>query len=161
MELSAEAVRKSFETASVARLGTQRSGAPGLVPIVFAYVEGAFWSPIDGKPKDSAALARVRDLAAEPEAALLLDGWHVDWKCLWWIRVEALGDVLAERDQAAAALAEFRAAERALRTKYSQYAETPLFAGDATMLRFVPERITSWAASAASERSIMEGAPHA
>ena len=52
---------------------------------------------------------------------------------------------------------EFAAAAAALRGKYPQYRETELFAGAPTLLRFVPDRITSWAASAAAERLILEG----
>ncbi len=150
-------MRRVFETRSVARLATRRAAAPGLVPIVFAYLDGAFWSPVDGKPKASASLARVRDLRASPEATLLLDGWHSDWRRLWWIRVEARGEVFVAESEAAGS-DEFIAAASALRRKIPQYAETPLFEGPATLLRLVPLRITSWAASNQSEKWIMEAA---
>lgn len=148
----------AFDTVPVARLATVRSaGAPGLVPIVFAYLDGVFWSPVDGKPKAGTQLARLRDVDADPRATLLLDGWDRDWQRLWWIRVQVRAEVVSAGREAGGAPDEFSAAAGALRAKYPQYRETELFVGAPTLLRFVPDRISSWLASAAAERLILEG----
>jgi PPOX class probable F420-dependent enzyme len=121
----------------VARLATVApDGRPHLVPIVFVRHAGALWSPVDGKPKTGGPLARLVNVAAEPRVALLLDHYDADWRRLWWIRVDgraALGGGDA-------------AVEAALRAKYPQYRETPLYAGAPALLRIVAERVRSWSA---------------
>jgi PPOX class probable F420-dependent enzyme len=124
-------------------------GSAALVPIVFARSDGALWSTVDAKPKRSAALARLSDVARAPRVALLLDHYGDDWSRLWWLRVEGRAEVCrAVREVDASA--EFRAAAAALRMKYAQYAETPLFLGVPTLQRIAVERIASWAASPAA-----------
>jgi len=121
----------------VARLATVApDGRPHVVPIAFVRHAGALWSPVDGKPKRRGALARLANVAAEPRVAVLLDHYDADWRRLWWIRVDGRA-TLAGGDAAV---------EAALRAKYPQYRETPLYAGAPALLRIVPARITSWAA---------------
>ncbi len=122
----------------VARLATLATdGRPHLVPIVFARAGGALWSPIDGKPKSKGILARVRNIERDPRVALLLDHYDADWQQLWWIRVEgraSIGGAVAS-------------AEAALRAKYPQYRDVPLFADEPLLLCIDPERVLTWAAS--------------
>ena len=119
----------------VARLATVApDGRPHLVPIVFARAGGALWSPIDGKPKRGGTLARVRNVAHEPRVALLLDHYDDAWRRLWWIRV----------DGRASCVAGDAAAEAALRAKYPQYRDVPLYAFDPLLLRIAPGAIASW-----------------
>jgi len=133
----------------VGRLATLAAdGRPHLVPVVFAWHEGALWSPIDGKPKRGAtaggrALARERNLVRDPRAALLLDSYGADWTALWWIRVDGRGALCRAQVQGGAGAA------AALRAKYPQYGSVPLFADESAprLVRLVPERITSWIAS--------------
>jgi PPOX class probable F420-dependent enzyme len=132
----------------VARLGTVAAdGRPHLVPVVFAWHGAALWTPLDGKPKrrtDPRSLARVRHLARDPRASLLLDHYEDAWQRLWWIRVDGRGALVAATDGAI----------EALRAKYPQYARVRLFGdgGDAggtggagrLLIRLDPERVTSW-----------------
>ena len=144
MELSARAIEARLDRVPRAVLATLREdGSAALVPIVFARAAGALWSPVDGKPKRGAALARLANALRDPRVALLLDGYASDWSRLWWLRVE--GRARAERS----ALAE---GEAALRAKYPQYAATPLYAAGAApaLLRIEIERVASWAASDAA-----------
>ncbi len=139
MELSARAIEARLEREPRAVLATLRAdGSAALVPLVFARTGDALWSPVDGKPKRGALLARVANLARDSRAALLLDRYGADWSRLWWLRVE--GRARVERDSLAAG-------EAALRAKYAQYATTPLHAGEPLLLRIEIERIASWAAS--------------
>ena len=72
-------------------------GRPRLVPICFV-VDGeppTLYTPIDDKPKrsdDPLALARVRDIAADPRVTILVDRWDEDWTRLAWLRVEGPSD---------------------------------------------------------------------
>ena len=119
----------------VARLATVApSGAPHVVPIVFARAGGALWSPIDGKPKRGGVLARVRHVAHEPRVALLLDHYDDDWRRLWWIRVDGRASLVAGD----------ATAEAALCAKYPQYRAVPLYASDPLLIRIAPDAITSW-----------------
>lgn len=148
MRLPDDTVARLLESWPVARLGVTRAGrAPLVLPVVFASAVGALWSPIDGKPKSGAALARLAALRAAPAVSLLLDHYDAEWRRLWWLRVEGAASILAARAETLPALA---AVEAALRRKYPQYASTPLFAEDPTLLRIVPERTASWCAGDAA-----------
>lgn len=128
----------------VARLATVGAdGRPHLVPIVFAACGDALWTPIDGKPKADGELARVRHLRTDPRVTLLLDRYSEDWRQLWWVRLEGRGSVCAAVGEAE------RCAERALREKYPQYRDTPLFRGAPTLIRIEIEHSTSWCADPA------------
>jgi len=142
MELSARAIEARLAYEARAVLATlRRDGSAALVPIVFARADGALWSPIDGKPKRSAALARAANIAREPRVALLFDSYGADWSLLWWLRIE--GRARIERR-------ELSSGEAALRAKYVQYAGVPLHAGEPRLLRIEIVRIASWAAGSAA-----------
>ena len=74
-------------------------GRPRLVPICFV-VDGdppMLYTPIDDKPKrtdDPLALARVRDIAADPRVTVLVDRWDEDWTRLAWLRAEGRATLL-------------------------------------------------------------------
>ncbi len=130
----------------VARLATL--GADGRVhqvPVVFACTEGpVLWSPIDGKAKSGAELARVRNVRANPEVSLLLDDYDPDWSRLWWLRIEARARVIrpAERDSDP----RVAAAIDALIAKYPQYPAVPVLRDPPTLLEFRPVSMRSWCA---------------
>ncbi len=125
-------------TATLATIGPD--GRPRLVPICFVFLDepgsaAVIVSPLDDKPKasgDPLALARVRDLAARPEATILVDRWSEDWARLGWVRIDVRG-ALVPADPSAIA---------ALRAKYPQYRTHRL--EDRPMLRFGVERVVSW-----------------
>lgn len=147
MKLPEDCVEALLRRWPVARLATLDEGRVHLVPIVFAWWEGALWSPIDGKPKRGGELQRVRNVRREPRVTVLLDRYDADWSRLWWLRLEGRAEVVTteapEHDP--------RFAEPAarLRAKYPQYRSTPLFRGDPTLLRVHVERRVTWCASEA------------
>lgn len=150
MELPAATVEALLAHGPVARLASVRaSGAPHLVPVVFAQAAGRLWIPIDGKPKGEGELLRVANLRREPRAALLLDHWDADWRRLWWLRVDARA-AICELGEGAAPDPAFEEAAEALRAKYPQYRETPLFRDLPRMIALVPSGMRSWAASEAA-----------
>ena len=147
MELAAEVIGSLLDRWPVARLATRcPDGRPHLVPIVFARVGEVVWSPVDGKPKrgEGGELARVRNLESHPAAALLLDDYTEDWRLLWWLRIDAVAQVVRARTPDAPQIA---AAVQALRAKYSQYADTPVTGATPTLLKFETRAMRSWCAS--------------
>jgi PPOX class probable F420-dependent enzyme len=149
MELPVHVAEALLGRWPVARLATLTpQGRPHLVPVVFARSGGDLWIPIDAKPKAGGELARVRNVRERPDATLLLDEYDPDWRRLWWLRVDARAAVIAERDPKS----DFdlaRVAE-ALRAKYRQYDELPLFRGEPLLLRLAVDRVRSWCAGPAA-----------
>jgi PPOX class probable F420-dependent enzyme len=86
--------RALLESARRAVLATiAPDGQPRLVPICFVVDDAGptLYTPIDDKPKrddDPLALARVRDITADPRVSILLDHWDEDWTRLAWLRGE-------------------------------------------------------------------------
>lgn len=137
--LDAAQLRARLAVAPVARLATLRAdGAPRLVPITFALVEGLICSAVDEiKPKRGPRLARLDDIARDPRVGLLVDHYADDWTRLWWVRVDGTGAVhdsggLRER------------ALDALAAKYPPYrtARPP-----GPLLVITPRRWSGWSAS--------------
>jgi len=118
-------------------------GRPRLVPICFV-VDGeppTLYTPIDDKPKRSdapLALARVRDIAADPRVTVLVDRWDEDWPRLAWLRADCRATLL----EPGAGPEEHSAAVAALRTKYPRYATHRL--EERPLIRIALERVTSW-----------------
>ena len=105
-----------FATARVARLATvDDTGAPHLVPIVFALAGTVIHSAVDAKPKRHRALRRLANIAHEPRVSVLADHYDDDWTLLWWVRADGLAEV---REASPAGLA-------ALTAKYPQYTAAP------------------------------------
>jgi PPOX class probable F420-dependent enzyme len=118
-------------------------GHPRLVPICFSFDEdrAVLWTPIDDKPKrtvEPLALARVRDLRADPRVTVLFDRWDEDWTRLAWLRAEGSAVVL----EAEAGSTERATAIAALRSRYPQYAGHRL--ESRPLIRISIERVTDW-----------------
>jgi PPOX class probable F420-dependent enzyme len=121
-------------------------GRPRLVPICFALdaARPILYTPIDEKPKregDPLALARVRDISADPRVSVLVDRWDEDWTRLAWLRAHGRAVVLDPATDAD----EHRAAVAALRAKYAQYATHRL--ETRPLIRVTLERVTTWSAA--------------
>src|ERR1700691_5451516 len=78
-----DAVRAKLEEARDARRG------PHIVPVCFTYDGKFFYTAIDQKPKRVATerLARLRNIRAVPQVALLIDKYDEDWTRLWYILI--------------------------------------------------------------------------
>ncbi len=115
-------------------------GAPHAVPVCFAYHRGFFYSPIDRKPKSVAPeqLARLRNIAARPQVALLIDHYQEDWTKLWFVLIRGEARRVPE-----SACPERNAVIGALKKKYPQYA-AGMLADDAVLLRITPQRVSTW-----------------
>jgi PPOX class probable F420-dependent enzyme len=126
--------------ARVGRLATADAGGrPLVVPVCFALDGEAVYSAIDEKPKRTRQLRRLRNVAENPHASLVVDEWHEDWSRLRWVMVEGRADVLR-------AGAEFGRAIDLLREKYPQYRTMDLHT-DGAVVRLRAERLLAWRAS--------------
>ncbi|HXG41568.1 MAG TPA: TIGR03668 family PPOX class F420-dependent oxidoreductase [Dehalococcoidia bacterium] len=122
----------------VARLATADAGGqPHVVPVCFAYLDGAFYTPVDEKPKRSLRLKRLRNIAQNPRVALLLDEYDEDWSRLAWLMVQGEAEVLQGGPE------HLRAVEE-LRRRYPQYRSMAL--ESRPLVRIVPLRVLSWRA---------------
>jgi PPOX class probable F420-dependent enzyme len=111
-------MRRRLTDARVARLATVRAdGRPHVVPCCLAVDGDTVLTAVDGKPKSTLALQRLANLAARPEASLVVDHYEEDWSALWWVRVDGTARILegAPRQSALERLAD----------KYRQYREVP------------------------------------
>lgn len=125
-----------MESEPVARMGTVGGdGAPHLVPVCFALVEGRVAIAIDEKPKRSGRLARLANIERDPRVTLLVDHYEADWAQLAWLRIEGVAEVVARGS-------EWPEAMEALRARYSQYAEMAL--EELPVIAITPHRATGW-----------------
>lgn len=137
MRLDPAEARALFASAPVARLATVRpDGSPHVVPVCFAFSGEAIYTAVDHKPKATAALARLRHIAAEPRVALLADRYDDDWSRLWWVRVDGDASVVESAQEREAALG-------ALAATYPQYAERP---PEGPVIAVRPRRYRGWRA---------------
>jgi PPOX class probable F420-dependent enzyme len=91
---------------------------------------------VDAKPKTTANLRRLRNIAADPRAALLADHYEEDWDRLWWARADGFAAILSRPAETAGPL-------ELLAARYPQYRASPP-AGP--LIRIQVERWTGWAA---------------
>lgn len=118
-------------------------GAPRLVPITFAFDgdTGLLYFALDEKPKsvaDPRDLARVRDIAANPQVSVLVDRWSEDWSELAWLRLDGEATLLEPADHAE----EHAWALALLRRRYPQYGKQAL--EQRPTVRVEVQRTASW-----------------
>jgi len=132
--------RERFARATRAHLATADAGGrPHIVPITFALAGEVIYSAVDdAKPKRTAALRRLANIAENPTVSLLVDHYEDDWAALWWVRADGRARIL---DVSAA---EAQVALRALAERYAAYRErTP----PGPVIAIDVERWVSWSAS--------------
>lgn len=137
-------IQARVRAARVARFATlDAQGRPHVVPVCFFYDGSMFYTAIDRKPKRVAPenLARVRQIRARSQVALLIDEYSEEWTRLWWVLVRGTAKVMSEAPASARAKI-----IRELKKKYPQYA-SGMLSEDALIIRIIPKRVTSWVAS--------------
>src|SRR5688500_1183938 len=82
--------RRLAAGARTGHLATIRpEGGPHVVVCCFALDGDTIYTAVDAKPKTTPALQRLRNVAAHPEASLLVDHYDDgDWTALWWVRFD-------------------------------------------------------------------------
>jgi PPOX class probable F420-dependent enzyme len=131
-------MKRRVASAFVARLATVGpDGKPHIVPISFAVDARTLYFAVDAKPKRTANLKRLRNIAANPAVCILVDHYEDDWDRLWWVRLD--GRARLVRDEA-----ESHGAIELLVQRYSQYrAKAP----EGPVVAIAIEAITGWSAS--------------
>ena len=118
--MTPDEARARFAAEPVARLATvDARGLPHIVPITFAVEENRVVSAVDGKPKRSARLRRLEDIAANPRVSLLVDHYHDDWRRLWWVRADGTARIVDADPELAHVF-------HMLRERYAQYRQVDL-----------------------------------
>src|SRR5256714_14305928 len=119
--------RRRIARARVGHLAPSDGLTPAVVPVCFVLLGETLYHAIDGKPKSAppGQLRRVKNVQANPRAALLIDHYGEDWRRLWYV-------LLGGKARLVHAGAEQQRAIGALRKKNPQYRTTrPLPAGAA------------------------------
>lgn len=133
------AARAFLERGRVGHLATaDASGQPHVVPVCYALLGDNAYITIDEKPKSGAParLKRLRNIAANPRVALVVDHYEdADWSRLAWVMLRGTADILAGGD-------EHDAAQAALRGRYRQYRAMDLAELPVIAIRI--ERVTGW-----------------
>jgi PPOX class probable F420-dependent enzyme len=106
-----------IRSARIAHLATADvNGSPHVIPICFVFDGKYFYSPIDEKPKRTAPqkLKRLRNIAENPRATLVIDRYDEDWSKLGYVLVFGKARILSSG-------AKHGKAVQLLRQKYKQY----------------------------------------
>ena len=122
----------------VARLATvDARGRPHVLPIVFAYADGCFYTPLDLKPKSvpPERLRRVRNILGSPHVQVLVDHYDEDWLQLGYVQLRGDAELIEQGD-------EYRRALRLLESKYPQYGALPL--EGRPVIKITVERAVTW-----------------
>jgi PPOX class probable F420-dependent enzyme len=118
--MTPDEARERFAAERVARLATADArGIPHLVPITFAVDDDRVITAVDAKPKGSAQLRRLSNIAANPRVSLLVDHYHDDWRRLWWVRADGTARIVDGGPELARAF-------DLLRERYPQYRQVEL-----------------------------------
>ena len=139
LPLISDEAHAKLAAARVARLATiDANQAPHMVPICFSYDGCVFYTAIDRKPKSvpPAQLARLKNIQANPQVALLVDEYDEDWNRLWYVLVRGEAELVSTSEERERALAQLKA-------KYSQY-RAGMLPDDAPVLRITPQRTSTW-----------------
>ncbi len=130
--------RDLLSSAQVAVLASVRpDGRAHAVPIVFAIDGDHLYTAIDHKPKSTTRLARLENIAKNPQVSVLAQHYNDDWEQLWWVRADGEATVLESADHRQKAV-------DLLIAKYAQYrSQAP--SGNVIAVRI--DRLTGWAAA--------------
>lgn len=109
---------------------------PHVVPVCYALGQDALYITIDAKPKRTdRPLKRLRNIAANPLASVVVDRYNEDWTRLGWVMLEGAADILvAGREHADA--------QALLRERYPQLATMAI--ADLPVIALRPAKVRSW-----------------
>ncbi len=140
--LKEPSVREFIEAARIAHFATTSgAGEPHNIPLCFWFDGARFYFVIDEKPKrkGGTAIKRMKNIAANPRVALVIDHYDEDWTRLAYVLVH--GDAKIVDDEA-----EYMLAIQHLRHKYAQYRAMQLTREKNPAIRIEPTRIHAWGA---------------
>lgn len=136
-------VRDFLCAARVAHLATaDAAAAPHAVPLCYWFDGAHFYFVIDEKPKrrgPGGAIKRMRNIAANPSVAIIVDHYEEDWSQLAFVMIRGRATIVADGE-------EYMLALRNLRDKYLQYRAMTLAPERNPIVRIDPERVNLWGA---------------
>jgi PPOX class probable F420-dependent enzyme len=138
--LSLPAVRDFLVFERVGHLATaDGAGVPHNVPLCFWFDGARFYFAIDEKPKRGRAMAlrRMRNIAANPNVALVVDHYEEHWSNLAYVLVHGQAGLVDDGE-------EYLLALRSLRDKYPQYRAMALSSENNPVVRIDPIRVHVW-----------------
>jgi PPOX class probable F420-dependent enzyme len=138
--LTIPAVRDFLTFARIGHLATaDAAGVPHNVPLCYWFDGVRFYFAIDEKPKRGRALAlrRMRNIAANPNVALVFDHYEEHWSNLAYVLVHGRAGVVDDRE-------EYVLAMRSLRDKYPQYRAMVLSIENNPVVRIDPTSVHVW-----------------
>ena len=149
MRLEPDECRRRLAEARVGRMAsTGPDGDPHIVPITFAQLTGAgedardvLTTAVDGKPKRSTQLTRLRDIASLPRACVLVDVYDDDWSRLWWVRADCDARIVEPTPETTPWRARLLTA---LAVKYPQYRGA---APTGPLIELLVRRYVGWSAT--------------
>lgn len=161
-QVLADDVRRFVASARVGRLATSTpDGLPHVIPVCFELMGDSIYIGLDAKPKavDVLKLRRVRNIASNPRAALVVDRYSDDWSRLGYVLISADAALVSDDPERAKAI-------EALRHKYAQY--LTLLSDEAQVIGLRPIRVTYWgdmtpwlsSGDSESKASVPSGADH-
>ncbi len=139
VDIFTSAQRYFLDRQRIARLATaDEKAAPHVVPVCYVVADDTAYITMDEKPKrvTSRALKRLRNIAANPRVAFVVDHYDDgDWSQLGWVMVRGPADILESGDEHAVAQA-------LLTARYAQLADMNLAPHPVIALRI--ETVSSW-----------------
>ena len=130
--------RRFLDAQQVAYLTTVTAGsAPHVVPVCFALAGESAYVVSGGEGNRTGAMRhkRLRNLAKNPAASLLVDHYEDDWDRVAWVRIDGPADVFDAGD-------EHTRAVRLLRDRYPQFDDMDMDGAPVIALRI--ERVLSF-----------------
>jgi PPOX class probable F420-dependent enzyme len=132
-----ERERQFVERQRVARLATADGHSePHVMPVCFALVDAVLYITVDEKPKKTGTrLKRLRNIAENPQVAVIIDHYVEDWQQLGWVMLRGRAEILLagkEPDEA----------QSLLRARYPQLVAMQIGCLPVIAVRIA--RVTSW-----------------
>ena len=114
-----------------------------MIPVCFAFDGQSLYSVLDQKPKRTSLsrLRRVRNILANPQAALIVDHYQESWDGLWYILIRGRAELLLEGEERVAAI-------ELLRQKYQQYRDMEIDPNP--VIKLTPDSVAAWGLDAGS-----------
>ncbi len=111
-------------------------GAPHVVPVCYAIEGASLYITVDEKPKRrDRPLKRLRNITANPAAAVVIDRYDEDWTRLGWVMLRGRAQILHDGGEHARAQA-------LLRDRYPQLGRMELAPLPVIALRIA--QVTAW-----------------
>ena len=130
--------RHFVDTRRIGHLATADASAiPHVVPVCFGLSEDRLYITIDRKPKRDRGrpLKRLRNIADNPQVAIVFDRYDEDWRRLAWVMLHGRADILT-------AGLEHDRAQSLLRSRYPQLVAMQI--EELPVIAIHIERVASW-----------------